>query len=93
MSLDLDKVAHRHDRQRWQWVADWYRSDHFSRQHGAAVIDAPTRPADSWDPHDNSAPPAAARKRSAARLLRKPFSSHELVKAIGVALAGHDETT
>ncbi len=49
----------------WQWVADWYRADYFALQRerfGMTVIEKPVGPADSWDPSDRLAPPAAPRR-------------------------------
>lgn len=49
----------------WQWTADWYRVDYFrlqAEQHGAAAIDNPQGPNDSWDPTDQTAIPEAPRR-------------------------------
>jgi formylglycine-generating enzyme required for sulfatase activity len=47
----------------WQWVADWYRADHFSRvvKTGIAQVD-PTGPVDSWDPADPGVPAGAPKR-------------------------------
>ncbi len=47
----------------WQWVADWYRADQFSRvaKSGEAQVD-PKGPADSWDPSEPGVPVGAPRR-------------------------------
>ncbi|MEJ8846340.1 formylglycine-generating enzyme family protein [Variovorax rhizosphaerae] len=50
----------------WQWVADWFRADHFQQQAKAQgnnkPLDNPAGPQDSWDPDDAGVPPAAPRR-------------------------------
>ncbi len=49
----------------WQWVADWYRADHFGAQARAfreKVPDNPAGPDDSFDPDDPGVPVNAPRK-------------------------------
>lgn len=48
----------------WQWVADWYRSDHFATQarRGRETIVDPRGPDDSFDPADPGVPPHAPKR-------------------------------
>jgi len=50
----------------WQWVADWYRSDYFSRQANIAAkagpIDNPQGPAESFDPSEPGMPAKAPKR-------------------------------
>lgn len=49
----------------WQWVADWYRADQFTRQKqqsGKRVLDNPAGPAGSFDPSDRFAPVNAPKR-------------------------------
>lgn len=48
----------------WQWVADWYRADHFVAQAQGArgPIDNPRGPADSFEPDEPGVPPHAPRR-------------------------------
>ena len=45
----------------WQWVADWYRADAFTRIAGKVQVD-PAGPQDSWDPSDPGVPENAPRR-------------------------------
>jgi len=47
----------------WQWVADWYRADQFSREAatGKEPVD-PEGPPDSWDPSEPGVPVSAPRR-------------------------------
>jgi formylglycine-generating enzyme len=47
----------------WQWVADWYRADQFSREAAnGREIDNPAGPRDSWDPADPGVPVNAPKR-------------------------------
>ena len=46
----------------WQWVADWYRADHFRHQAGLANVIDPQGPSDSYDPDDRFAPSNAPKR-------------------------------
>jgi len=49
----------------WQWVADWYRADQFSRQaalHGRRGVDNPPGPGAPWDPSEPGVPADAPRR-------------------------------
>lgn len=48
----------------WQWVADWYRADHFERQAKGArgPIDNPAGPGESFDPDEPGVPSNAPRR-------------------------------
>jgi len=36
----------------WEWVADWYRPDTYSRRAGERPVSNPQGPADSYDPQE-----------------------------------------
>ncbi len=49
----------------WQWVADWYRTDQFTRQSaggGRAALENPQGPAQSFDPDEPGVPANAPRR-------------------------------
>jgi len=47
----------------WQWVADWYRADQFSREAASGKrIDNPAGPLASWDPADPGVPTDAPKR-------------------------------
>jgi formylglycine-generating enzyme required for sulfatase activity len=47
----------------WQWVADWYRADQFSREAASRKrIDNPAGPLASWDPADPGVPTDAPKR-------------------------------
>ncbi len=48
----------------WQWVADWYRADEFTRQARGArgPVDNPQGPAQSFDPSEPGVPAQAPRR-------------------------------
>lgn len=47
----------------WQWVADWYRADHFVLQaRRAGAVDDPRGPDASFDPSDPGVPPNAPKR-------------------------------
>ena len=52
----------------WQWVADWYRADHFARQLASQTgliklpLDNPRGPATSFDPSDPGVPADAPKR-------------------------------
>jgi formylglycine-generating enzyme required for sulfatase activity len=46
----------------WQWVADWYRADAFSRALQSSEYLNPKGPSDSYDPDDPTAPDDAPKR-------------------------------
>ena len=45
----------------WEWCADWYRADEYSRRGSRAPIVNPAGPTDSWDPNEPFTPKRVTR--------------------------------